>query len=233
MARVPWNDGPPQRQPAPAGNFSREFEVETIAAAALAGVPAHTIRNWASRGYLKPVRADGARTIYNAADVARCAARFGYLPDLREDQDADCCVTRCARPSWPDVPVPLCYKHAVAIWLHVSDEFGRRLAPAADRFTLPPRQSVVYFIRAGDRVKIGMTASLPGRVDQLQVSTQEKLEILLVVPGGRAEEKQVHALFAADRVRGEWFTLSPALDAFITERSDQDIRHVHGRFVAQ
>jgi len=124
----------PRRPSVTAGQFPpRKFEVETTAAAVMVGVPVHTIRNWAARGYLKPLRGEGTRTIYDADAVARVAARFGYLPDLRTEQDEDCCVPHCPRPSWPDVPGPVCYKHAVAIWLHVGDEWNRRLHHGGDR----------------------------------------------------------------------------------------------------
>jgi len=233
------------RAAASAGEFAgRKFELETTAAAAMAGVPVHCIRNWASRGYLKPVRADGTRTIYNADDVARCAARFGYLPDLREEQDEQCCAGRCDRPSWPDVPVPLCYKHAIAVWLHVGDEWNRRLAapgsgwdesggwdPGLDR--AGNQQPVIYFAQVGELVKIGTTTNLPARLASLRSAARRGLDLLLVVPGSYAEEAQVHALFGADRVRGEWFTPSAALTAFIAERQDQDIRDVHRRVVAR
>ena len=222
----------------------RKFEVETTAAAAMVGVPVHTIRNWASRGYLQPLRADGTRTIYSADDVARVAARFGYLPDLREEQDQQCCAPSCKWPSWPDVPVPLCYRHAIAIWLHVGDEWNRRLHsgrsgwqedgewdPASDR--AGSQQPVVYFVQVGELVKIGTTTTMPRRLAELRSHAQHEPRVLLVVPGSYAEEEQVHALFAADRVRGEWFTLSAALEEFMAERHDQDIRNVHGPLLAR
>jgi DNA-binding transcriptional MerR regulator len=211
-------------------------EVDTIAAAFLIGVPAHTIRNWASRGHLQPLRTEGTRTIYDAEAVVRAAATFGYLAELREQDERDdehCCTPGCEDEAldWPDLKVPLCRKHAIAVWLRVTDEWKSRqasLLPGQPRHA----QSVVYFIKAGDRIKIGRTTRLPARMDAIATSTPEKLEILLVVAGGDAEEKQVHALFSDDRIRGEWFRSSPRLTQFIAERRDQDIRAVHGRYIA-
>jgi hypothetical protein len=57
--------------------------------------------------------------------------------------------------------------------------------------------------------------------------------VLLVLPGSYAEEKQMHALFTADRVRGEWFTISPALTEFMAARHDLDIRNIHGPLIAR
>jgi hypothetical protein len=226
-----------------AGGFHRKFQVETAAAAVMVGVPVHTIRNWAARGHLKPLRKDGTKTLYDADDVARVAASFGYLPDLREEQDTYCCAPHCKAVTWPDVPVPLCRKHAIAIWLHVNDEFTRAVHggdggwrdgewdPALD--PAGSQQPVVYFVRIGDLVKIGTTVSLPKRLTHFRAHTQDQPQVLLVLPGSYAEEKQLHALFRADRVRGEWFTLSPALTEFMAERQDQDIRNIHGPLVAR
>jgi hypothetical protein len=200
-----------------------KFEVDTAAAATLVGVPAYTIRNWAARGHLQPLRADGTQTIYDADDVTRVAARMGYLPELRDTGDS-CAIPRCDRESWPDAPVPLCQKHALAIWLHVTDTIEKSFTPVH----LPSNKPVVYFIRSGGRIKIGTSTSLITRLDTYRTHGPEQPQVLLVVEGGRAEEKQVHELFKADRVRGEWFTPSQALLDFIADRQDQDVRNIHG-----
>jgi len=207
------------------------LEIDTAAAALMVGVPLHTIRNWSARGHLPPLRTDGTRTIYNAETVARVAAKFGYLPDLREHMDEYCCAPKCDAIAWPDMRIPLCQKHALAVWLRVEDEWHARIS-SSDR---PPYQErpVVYFVQAGDLIKIGTSTSLPSRLETLRTSNGGVLEVLLVVPGNRTQERQVHALFATERVRGEWFRPSERLLAFIADRADQDIRDVHGPLVAQ
>lgn len=211
------------------------FEADTAAIAYMIGVQPHTIRNWAARGHLQPIRTEGTRTIYDAEAAFRAAQVFGYLPEPRATPDQQPDPEPCAKPgckdpvlNWTDLPLSLCRKHAVAVWLRVTGELqGSMLArPPRD---IPPAQPVVYFIRSGDLIKIGTTVCLPGRIDAPATHGPEQPEILLVLPGGHPEERQVHALFAAERVRGEWFRPSERLLAFIAERADQDIRHVHGR----
>ena len=69
-----------------------------VALAAMVGVPAHTIRNWAARGKIQPVRTEGSRTLYDAEAVAKVAARHGYIPDLREQADCGCCHPPASPP---------------------------------------------------------------------------------------------------------------------------------------
>jgi len=226
-----------------AGVFQHKFAIETAAAAVMVGVPVHTIRNWASRGHLKPLRKEGTKTLYDADDVVRVAGSFGYLPDTRQDQAEHCQAPHCNAITWPDVPVPLCRPHAIAIWLHVNDEFTRIVTdhsggwqdgdwdPALDH--AGSQQPVVYFVQIGDLVKIGTTISLPKRLTHFRAHAQQQPRVLLVLPGSYAEEKQLHEVFKADRVRGEWFTLSADLTEFMAERQDQDIRNVHGPLVAR
>lgn len=206
--------------------MSLKYEADTAAVADMIGVPAHTIRNWAARGKLQPLRTEGTRTIYDAETVVRLAARHGYIPELPA-QPEGCCYPSCDGTAWPDMEIPLCRPHAIAVWLRINDEWNKRLPPV-DPSSLPPRQPVVYFIQSGELIKIGTTADLTGRLGQLNTTAPEKLKILLVVAGGRTEEKQTHALFAAERVRGEWFRPSERLLEFIADRAGQDIRTVHG-----
>ena len=81
---------------------------------------------------------------------------------------------------------------------------------------LPPqrkRASLVYFIKDGDKVKIGHSIKPTVRMKSLQ--THSKLELLLTVPGGRPREKRLHAKFRAFRGKGEWFDLVPEIANYI------------------
>ena len=64
---------------------------------------------------------------------------------------------------------------------------GRKPAPRRAR-----AGEVVYFIRAGDAVRIGRTTNLPGRLKALATASAVPLELLAAVPGGRELETQLH-----------------------------------------
>lgn len=74
----------------------------------------------------------------------------------------------------------------------------------------------VYFIRGRGTniVKIGWTDGDPGRrLKALQTGTAFSLQLMASRPGTQADEKALHDRFAADRVNGEWFRMSPGLAA--------------------
>jgi Meiotically Up-regulated Gene 113 (MUG113) protein len=80
----------------------------------------------------------------------------------------------------------------------------------------------VYFVRAGARrgpVKIGVTANLLARLDKLQTGCPRDLHCLVApqVPmaDARLLESQLHRHFAANRIRGEWFSPTRALEELI------------------
>ena len=76
----------------------------------------------------------------------------------------------------------------------------RKTGEAAGR---PP---VVYYVRFGDRIKIGTSVCILGRMDNIPHD-----QLLAVEPGGRELEQQRHREFATDRVTGEWFLPSDEL----------------------
>lgn len=69
----------------------------------------------------------------------------------------------------------------------------------------------VYLVRAGENgpVKIGRTANVPARMQQLQVGHPEPLALIRTVDGGAGVETWFHRKFSADHIRGEWFRFSP------------------------
>jgi uncharacterized protein YozE (UPF0346 family) len=64
-------------------------------------------------------------------------------------------------------------------------------------------------------VKIGKSRDPVSRVNNLQTSSPTKLRTLFILEGDR--ERELHAVFAEYRVRGEWFRVEGALKKFITE----------------
>jgi len=75
----------------------------------------------------------------------------------------------------------------------------------------------VYLIGQADRgaVKIGVSGAPAARVRDLQCGHPGELVILAMFPGGEDDEQKLHALFAAERLRGEWFKRSPRIRKFI------------------
>lgn len=79
----------------------------------------------------------------------------------------------------------------------------------------------VYFIQAiaGGPVKIGRSITPTERLSSLQTGNPMPLRIIATIPGGAFAERALHRAFADDRVKGEWFSPSRELMAFIAEIS--------------
>ncbi|MFV8301278.1 hypothetical protein ACNQP7_31770 [Mycolicibacterium fortuitum] len=60
---------------------------------------------------------------------------------------------------------------------------------------------IVYYLKFGDRVKIGTSTNLRKRLLDIPHD-----EVLAVEPGGPAMERCRHLQFANSRVNGEWFS---------------------------
>ncbi|MDQ1136488.1 hypothetical protein QE410_001287 [Microbacterium sp. SORGH_AS 1204] len=152
-----------------------------------------------------------------------------------------CLVDACTGAVMPSAPVALCAWHAAvsADWVTAHDGVtdvlpapcrlcGSRLGvrwpsgwlcavcewrigdPVDDELP-PPRVDVVYYLRYGDRIKIGTTAQPRRRLAAIWHD-----ELLAFERGDRMVERRRHALFAEERFeRTEWFRRSPALDAHV------------------
>jgi hypothetical protein len=77
-------------------------------------------------------------------------------------------------------------------------ELHERFEPP--RLIKQPRPGYVYFIRFGDRVKIGYTTDFARRRTELPHDA-----VLGVIPGTLDDEAAWHRLFADLRIKGEWF----------------------------
>ncbi len=76
---------------------------------------------------------------------------------------------------------------------------------------LRPSFAGIYFARrSDDLIKIGVSNNIKARLTQL-TPINGRVEYLGWLPGGRAGEQAIHAVFAKERVEGEWFTPSPDL----------------------
>jgi T5orf172 domain len=85
-----------------------------------------------------------------------------------------------------------------------------RVGDVVDEELPPPRVDVVYYLRYGDRVKIGTTANPRQRLARIWHD-----DLLAFERGDRRVEQRRHAQFAGDRLGGEWFRLSPELQEHI------------------
>src|SRR5207302_519728 len=112
----------------------------------------------------------------------------------------DCLVPGCFARSVTEAPVLLCADHRDLLLA----QHGRKKA----------HEPVVYFPRNGNRVKIGWTTNLRGRVSSLSLSLPMSA-VLATVPGGPAEETDIHGRFASAHIGGKWFEFTPDLEAFV------------------
>ena len=64
---------------------------------------------------------------------------------------------------------------------------------------------MIYFIRSGQYVKIGVSANPWQRLAEFQTANPEPLEMLAVGPGDYGFESELHRLFGEHRGVGEWF----------------------------
>ncbi len=80
-------------------------------------------------------------------------------------------------------------------------------------------ESVVYYIRFGDRIKIGYSRNLASRLRALPHD-----ELLTVEPGAIGVEKRRHLQFADLWIIGEWFRADPELLAHI-----EQLKAMHAR----
>lgn len=127
----------------------------------------------------------------------------------------------CQQPVPSDFPMDICEMHALmttAVVLERGGAVAKRLigmydhvprvtpkdAKKAKPVIVRGKSSVVYYLRFGDRVKIGTTTNLRSRLAAIPHD-----ELLAVEPGNHAIEHMRHLQFADFRVTGEWFRNSP------------------------
>lgn len=84
---------------------------------------------------------------------------------------------------------------------------------------MPARQrnlnGFIYFVRLGDKVKIGFSVNVKDRLESLQAGSPEDLELLRIVQGDEESEYRYHKAFAEHRYKREWFWLRGELAAWL------------------
>lgn len=75
----------------------------------------------------------------------------------------------------------------------------------------------VYFVtcRETGTVKIGSSLEPRARMKEIQTGHPYALALEATVPGGTEEEFNYHRHFADDRLKGEWFKLTDAIELII------------------
>jgi hypothetical protein len=66
----------------------------------------------------------------------------------------------------------------------------------------------IYFLRSGNRVKIGYSRRPFARVSEIRTGMHSAVDSYVFVRGTPADEKKLHRRLAAYRTSGEWFALS-------------------------
>ena len=86
----------------------------------------------------------------------------------------------------------------------------------------PSPEGYIYFAESAGFIKIGHAVDVAQRLQLLRTGNPHKITRLAAVRGSLRGERRIHARFARDRHRGEWFRDSAALRAFILEQGSGD-----------
>lgn len=78
-------------------------------------------------------------------------------------------------------------------------------------------QTQVYFVRAGQFIKIGFSCDVRARVDSFRIGCPYEIELLGTVLGGAKKEHEFHRRFRDLHYRGEWFRLDGELAEYVRE----------------
>lgn len=65
--------------------------------------------------------------------------------------------------------------------------------------------AMIYFVRSGQYIKIGVSVNPRGRIASIQSGIPEPIEVLGIVEGDAVLEAELHRRFASLRCYGEWF----------------------------
>jgi hypothetical protein len=92
----------------------------------------------------------------------------------------------------------------------------------------------LYFIRAGNAVKIGRTVNIVNRLGKMQADNHEELDCILLLNGRGQDEALWHKTFSRLRIRGEWFARTAELVETIEHvREHRDWKPDQPRVVAE
>jgi hypothetical protein len=138
-------------------------------------------------------------------------------------------------------PIPLCRKHLAAVMHQATQIFvssntvldrqelgDEDLIARARVLSIPnalagPHEEAVYFLRNGDRVKIGYSSNLRLRITALSLRPRDAM---LLLAGDKMLERALHRHFHRQRVfLTEWFDLAGSLQRFLDNQQDREDSH--------
>lgn len=121
-----------------------------------------------------------------------------FFPSLKRDFS----IERDRRRRWH-------FQRVANKYLGVSTLSG---SPALSRLR---RHGFVYFVRAGDFIKIGFAVDVQRRIASLQTGSPMPLTLLATTPGTLDSERAYHKRFDELWERGEWFRAVDPLVSFV------------------
>lgn len=168
-----------------------------VLAAVVAAVASLMVRAWLRVWALHPDDQKEIDELLDQRDKEIAAAAADYAAQLREERKQQAFVKLgLTRP----IP-PLAESH------HSTE--------TAWQIPQGKHQPVVYFLRNGNRIKIGTTTELRRRIRTLALRHHH---VALLIPGDQRTERQLHHRFAALRDgNSEWFEDAGALTQYIAD----------------
>jgi hypothetical protein len=119
-------------------------------------------------------------------------------------------------------PAPICADHYERLYESIPNF---RVDEIVVRKYVPQPKSdapkYVYFARMGDRVKIGHSINPEARVKGMSLGDQA--QVIYTCSGGPFLEKELHRLFAARRISGEWFQWCSEIETWIEDHKEADL----------
>jgi T5orf172 domain len=89
-----------------------------------------------------------------------------------------------------------------------NERWQTRRRPARMADPQMKRPGFIYFLRSGDRIKIGFTKSPAQRFRKLQTGLARRPDLLVFIAGSFADEHDMHLRLAEHWTEGEWFAAS-------------------------
>jgi hypothetical protein len=138
-------------------------------------------------------------------------------------------------------PVPLCTHHQMQVAVAIVPEMLASVLSMPKRAPVPEVRDAatsrlaakaktvgldlsgghgdrVYFVRNGDRVKIGYTTNLRGRLGALCLRPDA---VLLLLQGGKGLEAALHRYFSAYRIATtEWFRYTGEIERYVARKAE-------------